>query len=185
MGEDKAFLRLGKRLLIDHAILTVRPLEGDIFIIGPKDKFGAYGRTIQDVFPDCGPLGGIHAALTRTETPLNLVIPVDMPFVRSEYFFKLVDEARSTNASVTVTKTDRGLQPLCAIYRPQFKQVAEEALKAGRYKIDRLFGEGTCILDARRMGYDPTMFDNLNTREDFDRAVAFVNEQTQAQIARP
>jgi molybdenum cofactor guanylyltransferase len=182
MGQEKAFLRLGRRLLIDHAILIVRPLEGDIFIVGEKEKFGAYGRTVQDIYPNCGPLGGIHAALTRTETELNLMIPVDMPFVRSEYLFKLVEEARSTDASVIVTKTDHGLQPLCSIYRPGFKQLAETALKAGHYKIDRLFGEGTCIVDARRLGYDPAMFDNLNTPEDYQRAAAFVSEQ--AQVAK-
>jgi molybdopterin-guanine dinucleotide biosynthesis protein A len=179
MGREKAFLRLGRRVLIVHAIRLVRPLKGETFIVGAKEKFGAYGRTLQDIYPNCGPLGGIHAALMRSETELNLMIPVDMPFVRSEYLFKLAEVARSTNAMVTVTKTDRGLQPLCSIYRPGFKQLAEKALKAGDYKIDRLFGEGTCIVDACRLGYDPAMFDNLNTPEDYQRAAAFFSEQPQ------
>jgi molybdenum cofactor guanylyltransferase len=183
MGEEKAFLKLGKRLLIDHAILMARPLESDIFIVGPKEKFGAYGRTINDIFPDSGPLGGIHAALNRSETELNLVLAVDTPFIRSEYLFTLVDEARNNGAMVTVTKTNDGLQPLCAVYRKRFKLIAEKALAAGKLKIDRLFSAGTVIVDARRLGYDPKMFENVNTKEDFGRAVAAMNEQ-RAKVAK-
>jgi molybdenum cofactor guanylyltransferase len=171
MGAEKAFLKLGKRLLIDHAIMMARPLECDIFIIGDKEKFGAYGRVVKDVFPDCGPLGGIHAALNRSETPLNLMLAVDTPFIRSEYLFQLVEEARHNNSMVTVTKTTDGLQPLCAVYRKEFKDIAETALTAGRMKIDRLFSKGTVIFDSRRLGYDPKMFENLNTKEAYERAV--------------
>jgi molybdopterin-guanine dinucleotide biosynthesis protein A len=183
MGEEKAFLKLGKRLLIDHAILTARPLECDIFIVGSKEKFGAYGRTVNDIFPDAGPLGGIHAALNRSESPLNLVLAVDTPFIRSEYLFDLVNEARHNNAMVTVTKTTDGLQPLCAVYRKEFKDVAETALVAGKLKIDRLFSKGTVIFDSRRLGYDPKMFENLNTPEAYQGAVEAMTAP-RAEVAR-
>jgi molybdopterin-guanine dinucleotide biosynthesis protein A len=151
--------------------MMARPLECDIFIVGDKEKFSAYGRVIKDIFPDSGPLGGIHTALNRSETPLNLVLAVDTPFIRSEYLFQLVEEARSNHAMVTVTKTTDGLQPLCAVYRKEFKEVAESALAAGKLKIDRLFSKGTVIFDSRRRGYDPKMFENLNTKEAYGRAV--------------
>ena len=183
MGEEKAFLKLGKRLLIDHAIMMARPLECDIFIVGDKEKFGAYGRVVKDIFPDCGPLGGIHAALHRSETPLNLMLAVDTPFIRGEYLFDLVNEARHNHALVTVTKTTDGLQPLCAVYRKEFKEVAESALAAGKLKIDRLFSKGTVIFDARRLGYDPKMFENLNTKEAYQRAVEAL-AQPRAEVAK-
>ena len=33
----------------------------------------AYGDVIEDRFPGCGPLGGIHAALCATQSDLNLI----------------------------------------------------------------------------------------------------------------
>ena len=103
-----------------------------------------------------------------------------MPFLRSEYLLRLVEEARAaTEAVVTVTKTDDGWQPLCSIYRLAFKQRAEAAIKSGQYRIDRLFGEDTRYVDACRLGYDSRMFDNLNTPADLQRAVSFISEQVQ------
>jgi molybdopterin-guanine dinucleotide biosynthesis protein A len=170
MGENKAFLRLGNRSLIEHAIFNVRPLAGEPFIVGPQEEFSKYGLTISDVYPDCGPLGGIHAALEHTRTSLNLIIPVDMPFLESGYLRQLIETARGNNALVTVTRTHRGLQPLCAVYRTPFKKLAEEAIRAGEYKIDKLFGEETSIIDIRGLGYDDRMFENLNTPDDVERA---------------
>src|SRR5215831_7063254 len=93
MGQNKAFLKVGKRNFIDHAILQAKVLESDIFIVGPKEAFGAYGRVIEDIYRGCGPLARIHAALRRAETELALMLPLDTPFVRREYLAALVDIA--------------------------------------------------------------------------------------------
>jgi len=179
MGRDKAFLRLGESLLIERAIANVGPLGGDIFIVGSRERFGVFGPTIEDIYPDCGPLGGIHAALSHSRTPLNLIIPVDMPFLGAAYLRQLVERSRDNDRWVTVTRTQHGLQPLCAVYRPQFKVLAEQALQAGEYRIDKLFREETAIVDVRDSEYDPAMFDNLNTADDIERASRLVDPSKQ------
>ena len=40
---------------------------------------------------------------------------------------------------VTVARAGGRWQPLCAVYRREFADAAEKALRAGRYKIDALF----------------------------------------------
>ena len=76
---------------------------------------------------------------------------------------------------ITVPRTSDGLQPLCGIYQKTFLPIAEVALKAGNYKLDALFPmDSTNVLDMeskamRDLGFDPAMFDNLNTREDYER----------------
>ena len=80
---------------------------------------------------------------------------------------------------VTVARAGGRLQPLCAIYRREFADRAEEALKAGHYKIDALFATlSTRILDEEELetaGFSSRLFRNLNTREDLAEAVAKCN----------
>jgi molybdopterin-guanine dinucleotide biosynthesis protein A len=172
MGEDKAFLKVGKRLLIDHAIHQARAMGGDIFIAGPKDRLKAFGRILEDEFPDAGPLAGIHAGLKRSETQLMLALALDTPFLRTEFLRVLAEEAIGSGCLVTVAATADGLHPLCAIYDVRFTAPAEDALRQGRYKIDALFTPArTRTVDVVAKGFDPAMLDNINTQEDLARAV--------------
>jgi molybdopterin-guanine dinucleotide biosynthesis protein A len=66
MGTDKAALTLEGRTLLEHAVAIVRQVTGDVAILGPRQLYGGYGvPVIEDIYPGCGPLGGIHAALSH------------------------------------------------------------------------------------------------------------------------
>src|SRR6266478_6032898 len=112
MGEDKAFLRLGNCTLLAHALNLARAVAGNASIVGSSGKFAAFGPVVEDIYPDCGPLGGIHAALTQTATDLNLMIAVDLPFLRPSFLNHLITQARKTSAVVVVPKAGGSLQPL-------------------------------------------------------------------------
>jgi molybdopterin-guanine dinucleotide biosynthesis protein A len=174
-SSDKAFLSLDGRFLIEHAIHQARVAD-DIYIVGPKDKFSAYGRVVVDIFPHAGPLGGIHAALKRTRTELNLMLPVDMPFMKREFLTYMLQTALDNKAVVTVPRMNGRLQPLCAVYRKRFGSIAEEALEKRDHKIDSLFPQqGTAFIDIEtpemaNQGFDVSMFDNINSPDDYQRA---------------
>jgi molybdenum cofactor guanylyltransferase len=129
---------------------------------------------IEDLYPDRGPLGGIHAALTASETELNLILGVDMPFVEVRFMKYLISVAGISNAFVTVPCVGGHYEPLCAVYRKEFAIRAEEALKAERNKIDALFAEIPLrVVDDEELadnGFCPSMFRNVNTPEDWDLA---------------
>ena len=185
MGEnrDKAFLMLDGKTLIDHAIAQAKSIAEEIFIVGPATSFSAYGRIVKDVFPDCGPLGGIHAALKRSRSEYSLILPLDMPLVTEEFLRFLLQQAVSSQAMVTVPRLEDGYQPLCAIYRQGFSALAEAALQQRRCRIDALYPAGaTRVIDMdelRRNGFDPSMFDNINRPEDYER-VAGLRSQASA-----
>jgi len=172
MGQDKAFLEINGRMMIDHAIAQAHSVAQDIFIVGPKEKFGAFGRIVKDIYPDCGPLGGIHAALDRSRTKLTLMLAVDTPFITADFLKHLLNEAQASQAMVTVPKTTDGLQPLCAVYNRDFLPIAQLALAAGQYKIDPLFPrDKTHIIEiAQHPEFDPKMFRNINSLEDLAKA---------------
>src|ERR1051325_2894985 len=62
MGTEKAFLELEGQLLIDRMIDIAKPVAEQLRIVGPKQKFAAFGQIATDIYQDRGPLGGIHAA---------------------------------------------------------------------------------------------------------------------------
>lgn len=179
MGEDKAFLPYEGGTLLSHALAIARSAADEVFVVGPREKFSGYGKVIEDVYRDCGPLGGIHAALALSASDLNLVLAVDMPLVTAPFLKYLVEQAGTSDARVTVPRLADGWQPLCAVYRKDFAGHAESALKAGRYKIDALFAEVPVRSigedEMRRFAFEPRMFENLNTKEDWERALERVS----------
>ena len=176
MGQDKAFVEFGGETLLEQMLRTARSVSSNVGLVGDPEKYAQYAPTTPDVFPGRGPLGGIHAALRSSRTELNLMLAVDMPFIRPEFLRYLSKKAGSTTATITVPQVNNRMQPLCAVYRRAFAEVAEPALTSGENKIDRLFApEITHIIpqeEIERLAFPASMFDNLNTREDLNKARA-------------
>jgi molybdenum cofactor guanylyltransferase len=174
MGADKVFLRINNETLIERALRLSRAITENVWIVGEKRKFAAFSNAvIEDVYRDRGPLGAIHAALSSTESHLNLLLAVDMPLLDMSFLNFLVGSARESNATVTVPNVGGSFQPVCAVYRENFADFAEEALRHGQNKIDPLFGKvSTRIIDEGELahaGYSADIFRNLNTPDDLER----------------
>lgn len=170
MGADKAFMDFRGRSLLAHALILMREVCPDTAIVGDPGRLAAYGTVLQDMYAGCGPLAGIHAALTTHPADLNLIIAVDMPFISSRLLSFLLAAAHDCDAIATVPRTRSGFQPLCAVYRPDFVALADSALRAGRYKIDALFsGTSLRIVDENELaaaGFSERNFFNVNTPDD-------------------
>ena len=181
MGRDKASLVLAGRTLLTRAIEIARAAGGAVFVIGSGASLQAVAReagvsTVEDAFAGQGPLAGIHAALKVSSTDLNFIMAVDMPFVTPGLIQYLVQRAARTEALVVVPRTGKHLHPLCAVYRRAFAAIAEPALVAGNNKIDALFSS-TAVEHVREdeltnAGFVVSIFDNVNSPEDFARAQA-------------
>ncbi len=181
MGADKAFLDFGGQTLLDRALTVMGAVCGKVTIVGDPGKFAEYGSSrdaakygsvVADIFPGCGPLAGIHAALVHSTGELNLVLAVDMPFVSREllaFLFATAEDA-DNHAIVTVPRTSKGFQPLCAVYRRDFAVVAEQALRGGKYKIDAAFSSVSVRVieedELAAAGFSEQIFFNVNTPQD-------------------
>jgi molybdopterin-guanine dinucleotide biosynthesis protein A len=178
MGSDKAFLQLNGRTLLEDALSRARAVVDNIHLVGPGEKLQAFGPVVEDLYPDRGPLGGIHAALSASDAELNLMLAVDLPFVEARFLRLLIEQASACRATVTLPRIHGRWQPLCAVYRKAFQPIAEQALRRGQNKIDALFSQLTVRTieepELRDLAFEPAMFDNLNTPEDWERARARV-----------
>lgn len=174
MGTDKALLDWQGRPLLQHALDLLAPVCPQVSIVGAADKFSRYGPVIEDHFLARGPLAGIHAALRSSKATLNLILAVDLPFVELRFLEFLLEQAQQSKPVVTVARTTDGWQPLCAVYRREFADVADSALRLGRNKIDPLFAEVDLRViqenELRNYRFSPQMFRNLNTPEDLEHA---------------
>jgi molybdenum cofactor guanylyltransferase len=174
MGTDKAFLEFKGLSLVERALRTLRALTPEVMIVGERAKFAQYAPVVEDAFRARGPLGGIHAALAATATDLNIILAVDLPFIEVRFLKFLVKKAHTADALVVLPRAAGGLQPLCSVFRKDVQLVAERALLRKENKIDSLFKEVATLVieedELQRRRFPASMFDNLNTPHEYERA---------------
>jgi molybdopterin-guanine dinucleotide biosynthesis protein A len=175
MGTDKAFLNFRGQALLHRALVVMGEACEKVTIVGDPVKFAEYestkyGPVLADIFPGCGPLAGIHSALSQSAAELNLMLAVDMPLVSRELLHFLWAVSETNSAVATVPRVGNGLHPLCAVYRREFSVAAEQALRAGKYKIDALFSSVSLrVIDENELaaaGFAVKSFFNVNTPQD-------------------
>lgn len=173
MGVDKAFIEYAGQTLLARALEVTRSVTSEVFVVGSRKKFAEFGRVVEDTFVDCGPLGGIHAALRASMCELNVMLAVDMPFVPAAFLELLISRTRNAGDALVIVPSGGGRrQPLCAVYRRGFADIAENALRTGQNRIDRLFD----IVPVRVIGeeelkgeeFSSDIFRNLNTLEELE-----------------
>lgn len=181
MGRDKALLELEGETLLERALKRAGAVTPRTFIVGGAGKFANFGDVVEDVYPERGPLGAIHAALECSQTEWNLMLAVDMPFMKEEFLRWMTAVARWGNATVTVPQVGGKLQPLCGVYRKAFAGVAQRSLERGENKIDRLFSEVTTRVieesDLKSAGFFRDLFRNVNTQEEWEAAIRSERER--------
>ena len=174
MGQDKAAVTLNGRTLLEHTLAALREVCGDVAILGRHALYGALGPVYEDIFPECGPLSGIHAALTNSQTKFNLIIAVDTPFLSPAFLSYMAERAIATDSVITTPEINGYTQPLCTVYSRDFLPIAEQALRSGAYKIVPLFPQDKTLVihepELRQFAFAENMFENLNTPDDLARA---------------
>ena len=181
MGTDKALLRLGGRTFLEIALENTRAVYPRPIIVGSRTAYSAYSEVIEDRFSDCGPMGGIHAALSATTAELNLVLSVDMPLMDPKFLRWLVARAAADYALATVPRAGGHLQSLCAVYRRGILPNIEFELERKQYKLERIVGDGIVqegeIEDA---GFSAEIFRNVNQPWEYEGL-----NRTMAEAAQP
>ncbi len=180
MGSDKGLLPLGGRRLVEIVLETIRPLFSDLIIVANEPAgYARFGiPVVADRFPGCGPLGGIHAALSSSRWPHTFCIAYDMPFAIPAVITHLVSLAPGFDA--VVPHSGAGYEPLHAVYGRSCLAPAEALLRAHCLRVDGLFA----TVRVRRVEawelrpLDPLgrSFVNVNTPADLEAARRLIEE---------
>ena len=134
-GRDKAFLAIDGTPLVERTLSVLQSLFADTLIVtnSPSSYTNISAPTTGDLFPNCGPLGGLHAALSHITTGGAFVVACDMPFLHGELIRWLIEQRGEEDALVPVV-ADR-IEPLHAIYDRGCLSAAEACLSTDRLAI--------------------------------------------------
>jgi molybdopterin-guanine dinucleotide biosynthesis protein A len=171
MGIDKATIEVAGATLLDRAVSRLTEVCDPVLIAPGGVRLGLdERRVVADAIPGAGPLGGIVAALHRSPHRLLAVVAVDMPWLDPALLRFLA--ARMGVHDVAVCQTQRGLEPLHAVYARSALPVAEAALhspeRSLRGTIARLRALTIAENDWRSAGFSERFANNINTPADLE-----------------
>ena len=180
-GRPKGLIELEGRRILDRVVEAVQAATGAPPLVVANAADGPAWRpdlrTIPDVRPGHGSLGGIHTAVVSGPGPV-LCVAWDMPFVSSGLLAALVDGAAAGDYDAFLPQSDgrRGVEPLCAVYGPACGPAIERQLALGDLRaigFHPAVRVGTLPLERVRAFGDPAvLFFNVNAPEDLERAEA-------------
>lgn len=171
MGKEKGLCHFRGKALVVYAIDTLKPLCNEL-IISANNKLDQYELFNLPVIPDDisekGPIGGLLSCLNKSNTPANLVISCDTPFVTTDVYRELLKYSTEFQAVVPVHK-DGFIEPLTAYYNRSCLPFIQNQIENGNYKMMDLL---ECLntkfvqIDSAIPGLKPSLFHNLNAPED-------------------
>ena len=183
MGRDKALLEIGGVPLLVRIARLLTPRVAAVKVIGPPERYAALGfPVVPDDRPGQGPLGGLLTALRTSSSEWNLVVGCDLPHLSGEWLEWLIARGLESPAEAVVPETERGLEPLCAMYRSSCAAALAAAFSQGERKLTEVVSRLTLekITATQWKAFDPdrVLFKNMNTPADYEQARARLEGKT-------
>ena len=141
MGEDKALLPFSSfETLTEFQLSRLSKIFKTVYI-SCKDcnKFSFNANFIEDIPTEdvFAPTTGFLAVFKALKEESFFALSVDAPFVSRNEIEKLLN-ADSALFDATVSKTDRGMQPMCAIYHRSLEGKFAKMLEENNHKLGKL-----------------------------------------------
>ena len=179
-GADKSALVVGTRSILDRQIALLHSLTPHLLIVtNDRSRVQASGvRVVEDRVPGAGALGGLYTALEEASTDHVLIIGCDMPFLTGPFLKYVIEQAGK--GDVLVPRDARGRHPLCALYARRISPGFYARIQAGDLRVSAALEEvAVCDLGPDVLApFDPDgrLLLNVNTPEDYARAVSIAND---------
>lgn len=177
MGQDKGIMPFRGEALVRRVLDRLARLAAEVIVIAPvSQEYLSLGiRIVPDWLPGRGPLGGLYTALFAASHQAVAAVACDMPFVSADLLAHLLDLLFSDNMDVVVPSSERGLEPLHAIYRRETCLPAvREALDSGEQRLISWFPrvKVRILTPEETNPFDPhgLMFLNVNTPDELAQA---------------
>jgi len=187
-GSPKAFTHLGDVQLLERVRSALAATVTRVVAIGDDPRLARVGLEVRpDLQPNLGPLGGLQSALgwAREGGYAGVLLAgCDMPFISPALLQAILRRAAAGDclAVAPESDTERSIEPLCAWYSVELLPEIEMRLRSGELALFELLSAcNTERLSAevvRAFGDPATLFLNVNTPEDFDRAMRLLQEST-------
>lgn len=184
MGRDKGLLDFGGVPLLVRTARLLEPLVAKVTVVGTPHRYAALGLHVisDDVHTEdardrigLGPLAGIAAALEATHSSWNLIVACDLPYLSAEWVDWLILRALGSSGEAVVPRTERGVEPLAAVYRRECAARITAALERGTRNVSDAIQELRLdFVNSREWrDIDPKglILRNMNRPEDYNEAL--------------
>ncbi len=166
-GSDKSLLILNQKLIVQHLVECCSSFADEVLIVSNQDaKFGLPGiRELHDIYPDMGPLGGIHAGLCAAKNDYIFVSACDMPFF-DEFLAKCMLSQLDEYQAVLPYYQNKYEPLFSALRRDKALSVTEYLLQHNKKRMMLLFEQlETYCWECTKEEHEN--FYNINYREDY------------------
>jgi len=165
-GNDKGLMEFNSISVLSKIIGLANEYSSDVFVIA-NNNIDSYRLIHEPVYSDIlddfqGPLSGIYTALNKSKNKKVIVLPCDGPFIKTEYFQRLISYDRKER--IQVVKTGNRLQPVYALIDSYLEDDLKVFLLSGERKIDKWYTE--CKFDEILFNENDEMFININSEDD-------------------
>lgn len=173
MGRDKLSLPQDGTTVLQAAVNRFSEFFDKVYI--SVDNISRYSDVsawhIEDIYKGCGPMGGLHAALSEISGDGAFLAAADLPFSDPKIAIKMIELCGEHDICITADRSGRA-EPLFGYYKKGVLPTVEMLLKNGIYKMTALF-ERTDTLkvtpDEIGVVWNEKAFENMNYPEDFER----------------
>jgi molybdopterin-guanine dinucleotide biosynthesis protein A len=187
MGQNKSFLKIGDKTIIDRVIDLMKSKFNEVIIITNEPELYQYTglKLYGDIYKDVGPIAGIHSGLTHSNTEKNFIISCDIPLMNSDMIESIIK--LSDNFEITVAKADGFIQQLCGVYYKSVLPLLEKSILADKMEETRdehqtkrkckvhslLHSSNTNVIEniEELDGFFPDIFLNMNRIEDYEKII--------------
>ena len=152
-GSNKALFAPDGETLISMATDLLRPLCDEVLVSASHANAGTYAflelGIVEDLHPDCGPLGGLEALLDRCATSWLLILTCDMPYVDSEALRTMIRHAQQKGDSIgqgalpraiAWQRSDGSISPFPLLIERSALPVLRSRMNLGRRSMKGLLG---------------------------------------------
>ena len=138
MGRDKAWLPWRGRSLLAHVVDILRSLSDDVIMVARPGQSlpGVRARHAEDRILGAGPLAGLEAGLSATETPYAIVVACDMPWLNPVLLRAMLDIAG--DREVVIPYAAGRYHPLHAVYARRLVPTISELIDRGERRLHAL-----------------------------------------------
>ena len=186
MGRPKAALSFGSCTILEQLIAELRDGFDDILIIAAPEQSETFPiehllrtapssvRLLRDRTAYQGAAVALAQGLAAARHEVVFACSCDLPLLRAELVSALCEMLDEYDA--VIPEIDGNPQPLCAVYWRSVAAAFENQLASGERRLThmtsglRAYRPGD--LELRRVDPDLRSFMNINTLEDYNRALA-------------
>lgn len=129
---------------------------------------------VSDLYTDCGPLGGMEAAMRLYPSDCWLILAVDLPF----FDFSRVPALLAADASeydAVIPVVDGRENPLAALYKGRVYEKIRTALADGDYRVRKIYNKKAAFIDETPYA---RQYLNMNTPIAYKEALACAANQS-------